>query len=79
VGNAVARNRIKRLLRAWFRLHHHELEDGWDLVVIARRPREALGLQEVERQLGEFVVWINRRSGRRPAQKLSESASGSEP
>ena len=64
VGGAVVRNRVKRLLREWFRLHRHELRDDWDLVIIARRPPAGLDLKEVEEQLGQFVAWINRRSAR---------------
>lgn len=70
VGGAVVRNRVKRLLREWFRLHHHELTDDWDLVIIARRPPPGLDLKEVEEQLGQFVAWINRRSAR--AERSSE-------
>ena len=35
-GNAVARNRIKRVLRSFFRLHQHEMP-GMDIVVTPKK------------------------------------------
>ena len=36
VGNSVVRNRVKRRIREWFRTSRDGLDDGIDLVVIAR-------------------------------------------
>jgi ribonuclease P protein component len=35
VGNAVVRNRIKRLVREWLRLHGW-VPQGWDVVLVAK-------------------------------------------
>jgi ribonuclease P protein component len=37
VGNAVARNRIKRIAREYFRQNRHIFKDYWDISLIAKR------------------------------------------
>ncbi len=51
VGNAVKRNRAKRLLRAAMRTLLPELASGWDLVLIARPALASSSLNETRQAL----------------------------
>ena len=49
IGNSVVRHRIVRLMREAFRLHATDMEQGYDLVVIARDPKAAESYAAAER------------------------------
>ena len=49
IGNAVARNRARRLLRESFRQHQHELSQPVELVLVARNSIAGRGFAEVEK------------------------------
>ncbi|MCB0352617.1 MAG: ribonuclease P protein component [Bdellovibrionales bacterium] len=48
---AVARNRVKRLIRELFRNHQKSLPAGFDILVIARKDAPSLSFLETRRQL----------------------------
>ena len=59
VGGAVARNRVKRHIREFFRRNQHCMTPGLQLVVVARAPSATLSgtdcADELERLLGKHL------------------------
>lgn len=55
VGNAVVRNRVKRLVREWFRLYRADWDGCWNLNVIAKKKAANLALQGVVLSLEKMI------------------------
>ena len=61
VGNAIARNRAKRLVRAAFRALAERMPPGLDLVVVVRPGLEQLGAAQVAAELAGALPRLVRR------------------
>lgn len=74
-GNAVRRNRIKRIFREAFRLERHGLEPGFDFVLV---PRGA-GLDPSLDEARAIVATAFRAAARRAAERAARAAKPSGP
>ncbi|OGP97792.1 MAG: ribonuclease P protein component [Deltaproteobacteria bacterium RBG_19FT_COMBO_46_9] len=56
VGKAVKRNRIKRLLREFFRLNKKIFPKGFDVIFIANKGAEGLVYWKIKEELSEIIL-----------------------
>jgi ribonuclease P protein component len=61
LGKAVRRNRVKRLLREFFRRHKTELPLK-DVIIMAKKGAAALSFQQVEEELAKVLLAPKQRS-----------------
>jgi ribonuclease P protein component len=73
VGNAVARNRVKRWLREIFRHHRNALPPGVDVVLIARPGSPELGHRRLEAELVTLAGRLRAGEGTRGRSKARRS------
>lgn len=56
IGNAVKRNRIKRLVREIYRLNKRNILKGYDIVIVAHSGADALDFWKMKDELGEIIL-----------------------
>ena len=63
VGQAVERNRIKRIVREFFRINRHCLSGRWDINIIAKRQSAGIRSEKAYRSLQKIFELISRHDG----------------
>ena len=56
IGNAVARNRSRRVIRAAYRELSHSISGSWDIVFVARTGTSRVKMQDVHRAMSDHLM-----------------------
>jgi ribonuclease P protein component len=56
IGNAVKRNRARRVIRCAFSLYEDRLNGNWDIVFVARTRTSQVKMQEVASQMEKQLI-----------------------
>ena len=56
IGNAVARNRSRRVIRAAYRELSHSISGSWDIVFVARTGTSRVKMQDVHRAMSDHLL-----------------------
>jgi len=56
IGNSVKRNRVKRFIREFYRLHKTYFPQGYDIVIVAKKGVCDLDFWTIKEELGKSIL-----------------------